>query len=254
MIDTHIHLNDKRFINQLATIINKANQVGVKQMIVSGYDRESSYKALEIANQYQGVYATVGIHPSEVDKFDEDDLLWITQLAQNPKVIAIGEVGLDYYWDKTFRIKQIAYFKKQIAIAKTLGLPIVVHSRDAIQDTFDCIKESQVSGVMHCYAGSYEMAKEFIKRGFLLGIGGVVTFKNAHIREVVERIDASYLLSETDAPYLAPVPFRGKTNYPEYIPIIVAEIAKIKHISIEDIIATMDENAKRIFNFERAKI
>ena len=221
----------------------------LKKMIVVGFDKESSLKALELSKKYDFIYLSVGLHPSEVKKEEDKELIWLKDILNNEKVISIGEIGLDYYWDKTFKEEQKHYFKKQIELAKEYNLPIIVHCRDAVQDCFDILKDSNVKGVMHCYSGSLEMAKEFIKRGYYLGIGGVVTFKNAvEIKRVVEEIDINFLLSETDSPYLTPVPFRGKLNQPAYTKYVVEEIAKIKNLPMEKVEETLEENTKRLFN------
>ena len=207
IIDTHMHIFDERYDNQ-DEIIKFALENNVKKMIVVGFDKESSLKALELSKKYDFIYLSVGLHPSEVKKEEDKNLTWLTNILNNEKVISIGEIGLDYYWDKTFKEEQKHYFNRQIELAKEYNLPIIVHCRDAVQDCFDILKDSNVKGVMHCYSGSLEMAREFTKRGYFLGIGGVVTFKNAvEIKKVVEDIDLRFLLSETDSPYLTPVPF-----------------------------------------------
>lgn len=248
IIDTHMHIFDERYENQEETI-KFALENNVKKMIIVGFDKESSLKALELSKKYDFIYLSVGLHPSEVKKEEDKELIWLKDILNNEKVISIGEIGLDYYWDKTFKEEQKHYFKKQIELAKEYNLPIIVHCRDAVQDCFDILKDSNVKGVMHCYSGSLEMAKEFIKRGYYLGIGGVVTFKNAvEIKRVVEEIDINFLLSETDSPYLTPVPFRGKLNQPAYTKYVVEEIAKIKNLPMEKVEETLEENTKRLFN------
>ena len=196
---------------------------------------------------YDNIYASIGIHPSDVQK-EDNDLSWIYELAKDKKVVAIGEIGLDYYWDKSYNDLQIEWFKKQIEIAKDLDLPIVVHCRDASQDCFNIVKEyGSGKGVIHCYSGSFEMAKEYIKLGYYLGIGGVVTFKNSHLGETIERIGISYIVSETDAPYLAPVPYRGKTNEPAYIYEIVQKISEVVGLNFEEVEKRLEENTYKLF-------
>lgn len=247
IIDTHVHLNDLKLYENLVEIIKEANNNMVEKMIVVGYDKESSLIAIDIASRYEGIYCAIGIHPSEVKDLN-DDLKWIEEELSNPKVIAIGETGLDYYWDKSFKEKQQEYFIKQLVIANKHNLPVIIHSRSATNETYEILKTSNVKGVMHCYSGSLEMALKFIDIGFLLGIGGVVTFKNAGLVDVVRDIDLKYLLSETDAPYLAPTPYRGKTNYPKYTKIVVEEIAKIKNMSFENVMIKLEENTYNLFN------
>lgn len=247
IIDSHVHLTDPKLYDRLDEVINNAFEADVRKMIVSGVDYESSMLAIEIARKYDGVYATIGIHPSEVNKVD-DNLKWIKENLSKPKVVGIGEIGLDYYWDKSFKDKQIDFFEKQLKIAEETGYPVVVHSRSAAEDTFSVLKNYNNKGVMHCYAYSVEMARKFIDLGYLLGIGGVVTFKNAKtIKKVVEEIELKHLITETDAPYLTPTPHRGKTNEPKYTKLVVEEIAKIKNIEVQIVKKQIYENARKIF-------
>ena len=248
IIDTHMHIYDDRFLDK-EKIIQNALDNDVKKMIIIGYDKESSLKALELSKKYDFIYLAVGLHPSEVLKEEDKELKWLTEILDNEKVIAIGEIGLDYYWDDSFKDEQIKYFKKQIEIAKTYNLPIIIHNRDAMQDTFNTIKDEKIKGVLHCYGGSVEMARELTKRGWYLGIGGVVTFKNAKtIKEVVKEIDLKYLLTETDSPYLAPTPHRGELNEPAYTKYVVEEISKIKEIDVSAVEKQVEENVNKLFN------
>lgn len=247
LIDTHTHIFDDKFENK-EEIIKNALDNNVKKMIVVGYDKESSIKALELVKKYDFLYLSIGLHPSEVLKESDEDLSWMYEILKNEKIVAIGEIGLDYYWDKSFKEEQKKYFKKQIEIAKEYNLPIIVHCRDAVQDCFDILKDESVEGVMHCYSGSLEMAKEFVKRGYYLGVGGVVTFKNAvEIKRIAKEIELTHILSETDCPYLAPTPYRGKRNEPAYVKYVVEEIAKIRGESIDDVEECLEANAKKLF-------
>lgn len=247
LIDTHCHLNDEVYKNNIDEVISRAKIRGITKIIVIGYNKVSSLEAVRIANMYDNIYASIGIHPSDVQK-EDNDLSWIYELAKDKKVVAIGEIGLDYYWDKSYNDLQIEWFKKQIEIAKDLDLPIVVHCRDASQDCFNIVKEyGSGKGVIHCYSGSFEMAKEYIKLGYYLGIGGVVTFKNSHLGETIERIGISYIVSETDAPYLAPVPYRGKTNEPAYIYEIVQKISEVVGLNFEEVEKRLEENTYKLF-------
>lgn len=248
IIDTHIHLYDERYQEDLEEIIEDALANDVRKMIIVGYDYESSKKALALADLYPFMYASVGLHPSEVHQEKDLELNWLLALARNPKVVAIGEIGLDYYWDKTYLELQKEMFIKQIQISKELDLPIIVHSRDASFDTYIILKRYQTKGVLHCYSQSVEMAREYVKLGYYLGIGGVVTFKNSkEIKEVVRTIDLKYLLSETDGPYLAPTPFRGKLNKPSYLRYIIEEISILKALDVENTKKVLEENANRLF-------
>ena len=247
LIDTHCHLNDEAFKDNLKEVVARANSKGITKMIVIGYNKKSSFDAVRIANMFDGVYAAIGVHPSDVLK-EDDNLDWIYELAKDKKVIAIGEIGLDYYWDKSYNDLQIEWFIKQIEIAKELDLPICVHSRDASQDCFDVIKKyGNSKGVIHCYSGSLEMAKEYVKLGYYLGIGGVVTFKNSHLGETIKNIGIDHLVSETDAPYLAPVPYRGKTNEPAYIYEIVQKISEELNLDIDKVEKKIEENTYKLF-------
>jgi len=248
IIDTHIHLYDKRYKNDLEQIIDEAFAVDVRKMIVVGYDYESSLAALNMAENYDFIYAAVGLHPSEVHKEEDKEIKWLTGMLSHPRVVAVGEVGLDYYWDKTYSELQKEMFIKQIEIANNNDLPVIIHSRDASSDIYSILKEYPTRGVLHCYSMSVELAREFVKDGYYLGIGGVLTFKNSkEIKKVVREIDLSYLLTETDGPYLAPEPYRGRLNKPSYLVYIVEEIAKIKKLPLRDVIIQMKNNAQKLF-------
>lgn len=251
-IDTHVHLNDETLYQKITETLNEAKKAGVSKFFVVGYDKNTSKLAIDIAKQYNNCFAIVGYHPTEVKDLTEEDYQWLEQNAtKENKVIAIGECGYDFHWDKTTKEEQYIAFVKQIQIAKRLNLPLSIHSRDAMQITFDTLKEQHaetVGGVMHSFAGTKEMAKEYIKLNFVFGISGPVTFKNGRtMREVVETVDIKYILSETDSPYLSPEPFRGKENGPKNIPIIVNKIAEIKNTSVEEVSKKINENVFRVF-------
>lgn len=253
IIDTHMHLFDKKYDGIRNDVIEESLQMNIKKMIAVGYDYKSSLEAIKLSKEYSFIYVAIGLHPSEVQKENDKELKWIYDLAKESKVVAIGEIGLDYYWDKSYKELQKELFKKQIEIANKLDLPIIIHCRDAIQDTFDLLKSNLkqdkcLKGVLHCYSGSVEMAKEFIKLGYYLGIGGVLTFKNSkELKKVVEEISLDKLLTETDSPYLAPTPHRGEINKPAYIPLIIDEIANIKNEKKEIIENIMYNNAITLF-------
>ena len=250
-IDTHVHLNNKDIEAHLDEVINDAFNNGVTKMIVVGYDLETSKKAVELSQKYKWCFASVGFHPTEIKNYGDEEYNELEKLAQNEKVVAIGEVGYDFHWDTTTKEEQEIAFIRQIQLAKKLNLPLIIHSRDAHQITFDTLKNnnaSDVGGIMHSYSGSSELAKEYIKLNFSFGISGPVTFKNGKsMKEVVENIDIKYLVSETDSPYLTPHPYRGTENGPKYIPLIVEEIAKIKGITNDDVAKNIMSNVKRIF-------
>lgn len=247
MIDTHMHLNDEQYDGITDEIVEGALKEGVNYLIVVGYDRKSSLKALSLANTYPFVYAAVGLHPSEVDREEDPELNWLKDLLNEDKVVAVGEIGLDFHYTKENAESQIAYFERQLKMAAEYNLPVTIHSRDALALTYDVLRKTKGRGVLHCYSGSSEMAKKFIDLGYSLGIGGVLTFKNTKLTGVVKDIPLEFLVTETDAPYLAPSPYRGKLNKPEYIPIIVAKIAKIKNISYSVVAKETLFNAKKIF-------
>lgn len=235
LIDTHCHLLSSEY-DDVDKEIKEALKGGVDKIIINGFDVASSNEAVALSKRYPEVYAAVGIGPENVNGITEDDIKKIKELASNEKVVAIGEIGLDYYWTKENKEKQNSVFKNMLKIAKEMNLPVIVHSRQAIQDTYDLLTEYNVTGVLHCYSGSVEMAKEFIKKGFLIGVGGVVTFKNAKtLKNVVKEISLDDISLETDSPYLSPEPFRGKTNNPSKLRYIIKEIALLKGVSEKEV-------------------
>ena len=250
MIDTHIHLNDDAYKENIDEIIAQANLVGVNTMFVIGCDYNTSVKAIEIAHKYKNIYAIIGLHPSEVDKETDLELTWLKDLLSDNKVIGIGEIGIDLYWTKEFKDLQIYYFKKQLQLSLEYKLPVSIHSRDAIELTYQILSEANYKGIIHCFSGSLEMANKFIKKGYLLGIGGVVTFKNTNLKDVVKNIPLSSIVTETDGPYLAPTPYRGKLNKPEYIKLICDEIAQLKEIDFEIIEKQIESNVREMFNIK----
>lgn len=251
LVDVHAHILDPCFENDLDEVVKRADDSGVRKIICSAYDLSSSQKAVEIANKYEKVYATVGIHPENLDgvNFDSDKNK-LCQLAENKKVVAIGEIGLDYHFTSENKDLQKEIFEKQIQLANELNLPIVVHSRDAMGDTIELLKKNKPKkeSLMHCYSGSIESAKILINLGFAFSFGGVVTFKNAkNVVEVVKNLPMDKILLETDCPYMTPVPFRGQRNEPKNVVYVADEIARIKDLNIEEVAKITTENAKRIF-------
>ena len=256
MIDSHCHINDDLFKSDPSSYIKDAGNNGVFEFLVVGFDLKSSELAVEIANKNKECFAAIGIHPSDAKKAMPGDLDKIKQLAKEKKVIAIGEIGLDYYWDKEESVKaeQKEYFKKQIDIANEYDLPISIHCRDAIEDCLQILKENPVKrgGIMHCYAGSLEMAPEFIKLGFLLGFGGTVTFKNSvRPKEVVTNIPSNSYVLETDSPYLTPDPYRGKPNHSSYLYLVRNKIAELRGVTPEQVDKETTENFNRVFKYEK---
>lgn len=236
LIDSHCHLLSSEY-DDVSEQIEKAFSSGIDAIIINGYDVESSKEAVNLSKKYENVYAAVGIGPENVNNITETDIKLINELASLKKVVAIGEIGLDYYWTKENKDIQVNVFKSMLDIAQRHKLPVIVHSREAINDTYNILKEFNSNGILHCYSGSKEMAKEFIKIGFLIGIGGVVTFKNAKkLKEVVKEIPLKYISLETDSPYLTPEPYRGKQNNPCYLKYVVRELSNIKDVSEEEVI------------------
>lgn len=249
MIDTHCHIT-KDFYEDIPELIEKIKMSGISKIIVNGCDMESNIEVLELTKKYDMVYGALGFHPTELDEFTDKYLNWLDEHIDDDKIVALGEIGLDYHYDNTNKIKEIDVFKKQLDIAKKHSKPVIIHSRDASKDTLDILKEYDLKGSLHCFSGSLEMAKEFIKLGYLLGVGGVVTYKNAkNIVNVIENVDLEYILLETDSPYLTPEPYRKNKNDSSYIPIIANKIADIKNVSVEVIEKTTNANASRLFDF-----
>ena len=246
IFDTHSHYTDEQFSDRDELLTKLNSEKNVSEIITCGTDIESSKESIFLAEKFPFVYAAVGFHPEELTSCDTN----ISALRQliTDKVVAIGEIGLDYYWNKENKEKQKEGFISQIKLAQELNLPVIVHDREAHGDTLEILKAYKPKGVLHCFSGSTEMAKEIIKLGMYIGIGGVVTFKNAkNLPEVVETLPLDRLLLETDAPYLAPVPFRSKRNDSSLIPYIAEKIGDIKGISKEEILKITRENAYNLF-------
>ncbi|AJD89372.1 hydrolase TatD [Jeotgalibacillus malaysiensis] len=254
LFDTHVHLNADQFEDDLDEVIQRAKENDVEFMTVVGFDRKTIKKAMELAETHDFIYAAIGWHPVDAIDMTDEDLEWIEELAAHPKVVAIGETGLDYHWDKSPHDVQKDVFKKQIHLAKKVKLPIVIHNREATQDVVDILREEhaeEVGGIMHCYSGSVEIAKQCIDLNFMISLGGPVTFKNAKKpKEVAEEIDLEHLLIETDAPFLAPHPNRGKRNEPAYVKLVAEQIAQLKGISYEEVGKRTTENAKKIYQLK----
>lgn len=250
LVDTHSHIDMKDF-EDLDSIISNAKDAGVEKIVIPSVDRSSFEKVITISNKYESVYCALGIHPSEVQNTKDEDFEEIIKLSSNKKVVAIGECGLDYYWDKNFIEEQKRAFLKQIEIAKTLKKPLIVHDREAHHDTFEMLKDvKEIPVIMHCFSGSWEFARECIKKGFYIALGGVVTFKNAKkIHEIAKNIPLDHLLLETDAPYLTPEPFRGKRNEPAYVKFAAEKIAELRGVLLEEIAQTTTRNANEVFGF-----
>ncbi|CAH2717125.1 putative metal-dependent hydrolase YcfH [Neobacillus rhizosphaerae] len=251
LFDTHVHLNDEQYNEDLQEVISRAQKEGVTNMVVVGFDHPTIQRAMELAESYDFIYACVGWHPVDAIDMTDEDLLWIEELSAHPKVVAIGEMGLDYHWDKSPKEIQKKVFRKQIQLAKKVKLPIVIHNREATADIVEILKEEgaeEVGGIMHCFSGSPEVAKECVNMNFYISLGGPVTFKNAKKpKEVAAEIPLDKLLIETDCPYLAPHPYRGKRNEPGYVKLVAEEIAEIKGLTFEEVAEVTTRNAKKVF-------
>ena len=248
MFDTHCHVY-KNEMENYENIIKECDKNNIK-LIINGTDKESNEEILKLSKIFDNVYASIGYAQDVANDINEDDFILLEEQIKNNKIVAIGEIGIDYYWTKENKDKQIYIFKKQLELAEKYNLPVIVHARDAVQDVYDNIKKSNVrKGSMHCYSGSYEMAKEFIKLGFKIGIDGPITFKNNKKQvELVEKLDLKDLLVETDSPYLSPEPNRGKQNTPLNLIYIINKIAEIKNETPEKVIKILNENTINLYN------
>ena len=249
-IDTHCHLSREDY-DDIDKVIEENKNANIDKIVVSGCSRESIEEVMDLKNRYDVVYVTIGYHPEYADTVTESDLDYLKSLLGEKKIIGIGEIGLDYHYTKDNKDKQIWLFEEQLKIADAFNLPVVIHSRDATMDTINTLKKYKVKGIIHCFSGSLETAKIYISMGFLLGIGGVVTFKNSKLKDVVKEVPLESIVLETDSPYLAPVPFRGKINSSKYLEYIANFIAEIKNISVEELAEITSRNASSLFDFDR---
>jgi TatD DNase family protein len=250
LVDTHCHIYGESYKEDLDEVLARAGE-DLEFIVNIGYDLNSSQIAVELANKYPFAYATVGVHPTDISGYSEEVEEKLLELAKNKKVVAIGEIGLDYYWMKDPKEVQAIYFRKQMDLARKLNLPVVIHTRDAMEDTVNILNEyKDIRGIMHCFPGSYETAKTLMDR-YYFGVAGVLTFKNnVKTREFVEKMPLEKLLIETDSPYLTPVPYRGKRNEPSYVEFVAKEIANIKGISYEEVVKVTTKNAKIIYGMK----
>lgn len=249
IFDSHAHYTDKAFNDDRNELLGSLEESGICGVINCGADIASSIASLELASTYECIFAACGVHPEEVDTLPQDYIDILNNLAKNDKCVAIGEIGLDYYWRQDNKDLQKKVFEEQIILAKELGLPIIVHDREAHADTLEILKKHKPTGVLHCFSGSVEMAKEVLKLGMYIGLGGAITFKNARKPlEVAEMLPPEKLLLETDCPYMSPVPMRGKRNCSAYIPYVAEKIAEIKSTDAQRVLDITAENVKKLFN------
>lgn len=250
LVDTHSHIDMLKEIS-IEDALQAAKEAGVDKMLNPTAYAGDLEKVYDLATKYENIYGMLGVHPSEIDGWTEDLPDKIRELAKSDKIVAIGEIGLDYHWDKSNVERQKEIFIKQIKLANELGLPISVHERDAHKDCFDILKQHNKGSeiVLHCFSGSAEFARECLKEGWYIALGGVVTFKNApKTKEVAKVVPLDRLLVETDAPYLAPTPFRGSENQPAYVKLVAEEVARLKEVSFEEVATATTNNAIKIFN------
>lgn len=251
LIDTHAHLNAPEFAEDQDEVIARARENGVSAIVNIGFNAETIPTCLELAEKYDFIYAVVGWHPQDAKDFRDEHLDWLAELSRHPKVVGIGEMGLDYYWDTSPKDVQAEVFRKQIRLARQLQLPIIIHNRDAHQDIITILREEkaeEVGGIMHCFSGSWETAKMALDMNFSISFGGPLTFKNARVpKEVAVQVPLDRLLVETDCPYLTPHPYRGKRNETGYVRFVCEEMARLHEKSYEEMAAITAENAKRVF-------
>ena len=248
MIDTHAHIS-KEYYDDIDAVIKRAKDNGVDKIIISGCDSQSIKESADLIKKYDCLYATIGYHPEEALKVTNQDIEYLKEnIIKNKKIVGIGEIGLDFYYGKDNKKEQIKLFERQLALAEELKMPVVIHTREAFKDTYDSLKKYKVRGVIHCFSGSLEVANMYINLGFLLGIGGVITFKNSKLKDVIYNIDLKNIVLETDAPYLAPVPFRGRQNESSYIINTAEFISKLKNIELEELDKITTDNTYNLFD------
>ncbi len=253
IFDSHAHYDSEQFNEDREALLLSMEEQGVGTIVNSGASWDSVTEVVELAQKYPFVYAAVGMHPDEVGDLNEERFAYLQSQCQKEKVVAVGEIGLDYYWDNESHDVQKKWFIRQLELAREFDLPVIIHSRDAAADTLEIMQEygQGLRGVIHCFSYSLELAREYVKMGFHIGIGGVVTFKNGRkLKEIAAEIPLERILLETDCPYLAPVPFRGKRNCSAYISYVAQEIANLRGISYEEVVAQTELNGKKLFHIE----
>lgn len=254
IFESHAHYDDKAFDEDRESLLSAMRENGIAYIVNVGASLESTETTIALTRKYPFIYGAAGVHPNETGALNEENFVWLEQQCRQPKVAAVGEIGLDYYWDKPSRETQKKWFERQLDLAREVQKPVIIHSRDAAKDTYDIMtakNASEIGGVIHCYSYSADMALDYVKMGFYIGIGGVVTFKNARkMKEVAEAVPLERILLETDSPYLAPAPYRGKRNSSLYLPLIAKELSQIKGIDYEQVVRQTCENAKRLFGIK----
>ena len=250
IIDTHAHYDDEQFDADREELLGSMEEGGIGLIVNVGSTVASWDKIVELTEKYPFVYGAVGVHPDEVGELDEEKFLRMAELLDRDKIVAVGEIGLDYYWDKEKHDLQKEWFVCQLGLAREKEMPVIIHSREAAADTFDIMKQhaAGMKAVIHCYSYSPEMAREYVKMGYYIGVGGVVTFKNAKkLKQVVQEIPLESIVLETDCPYLAPVPYRGKRNCSLYLPYVAEQIAELKGTTVEEVIQQTEKNSRELY-------
>lgn len=252
LIDTHVHLNAKQYDEDLDEVIKRAREAGIEKMVVVGFDRPTIERTMELIDLHEDIYGVIGWHPVDAVDCTDDDLAWIEKLSEHEKIVGIGETGLDYHWDKSPKDVQKEVFRKQIALAKRVNLPIIIHNRESTEDCVKVLKEEnahEIGGIMHAFSADTKTADEVIAMNFYVSLGGPVTFKNAQLpKDIAAHVPLERLLVETDAPYLTPHPYRGKRNEPAHVKLVAEKIAELRGMSYEDLAAATTGNAKKLFN------
>ena len=250
IIDTHAHYDDEQFDTDRDELLKSIEAGGIGLIVNAGSTIDSWKKIVELTEAYSFMYGAIGIHPDEVGDMDDVQFSRMSDLLELDKIVAVGEIGLDYYWDKEEHDLQKEWFIRQLGLAREKDMPVIIHSRDAAADTFEIMKQhaAGMKAVIHCYSYSAEMAREYVKMGYYIGVGGVVTFKNAKkLKQVVEEIPLASIVLETDCPYLAPVPYRGKRNTSLYLPYVAEQVAELKGITVEDVIRQTEKNSRELY-------
>ena len=252
IFETHAHYDDEAFDTDRDALLLSMAEHGIGTIVNATASKKTVEQSLELSRKYPFIYTTIGVHPSDCAEMDEDELKWLEEMCSYEKAVAIGEIGLDYHYDEPSKEIQKKWFEAQLDLARRVKLPVIIHSRDAAKDTLDIMKSmkaEELGGDIHCFSYSVEIAREYLNMGFFIGVGGVITFKNGKkLREVVEYAPIEQIVIETDSPYLAPEPFRGKRNSSLNLPLVAGKIAEIKGITPEKVIEITEENARRLYN------
>ena len=254
IFESHAHYEDARFDEDRKALLSSFPQKGIDYVVNVGSSLKTTQQSIALAKQYDFIYAAAGVHPEETAELNEENFAWLCEQMKQEKVVAVGEIGLDYHWDEPERKIQKVWFERQIALARQVSLPMIIHSRDAAQDTLDIMKvckAEEAGGVIHCFSYGVEMAREYLNMGFYIGIGGVLTFKNAKkLKEVAKYVPLDRILLETDCPYMAPEPHRGKRNSSIYLPYVAETLATIKGGDVEEVYQTTRENGKQMYRIQ----